>query len=249
MALEDLLSPAERNLLERGRFGRRMGFGRRPAVVCIDCQVYMVGDRDEPQELSTRRFPSSCGPVGWRALQHTARLLQAARARSVPVFYTAFTLAADGRDAGVYALKRDLLQSPGWALEGSPGAQISPLVAPAPGDVVLVKHKPSAFFATPLLSHLVQRGVDTLLITGGSTSNCVRATVFDAASYNLRGMVIEECVFDRIELSHRVSLMDMDRQFADVIALEEALAYLNGLPAPAAPAPAAPRALPAEGQA
>lgn len=231
MSWDDLLSDHDREVLRRGRFGRRMGFGRRPAVLCIDCQVYMVGDRDEPQAESNRRFPSSCGHAGWTALERTAELLAAARPRGVPVFYTRFTLAADGRDAGVYALKRDLLDSPHWALEGTPGAEISPLVAPRAEDIVLVKHKPSAFFGTPLLQHLIARGVDTLLIAGGATSNCVRATVFDAASHNFRPIVVAECVFDRLELSHRVSLFDMERQFADVVPLAEALAWLETLPA------------------
>lgn len=227
MNWKDLPTEKDRAVLERGKFGRRMGFGVRPAILCIDCQVYMVGDREEPQALSNRRFPASCGEAGWRALQHAARLLQAARAAGVPVFYTTFTLARDGSNAGVYALKRELPQSENWALEGTPGARISPLVEPAPGDAVLNKSKPSAFFGTSLLSHLTAREIDTLLIAGGATSNCVRATVFDAASHDLRAMVIEECVFDRLEISHQASLFDMDRQFADVVSLEDALAYLE----------------------
>lgn len=226
---EHLLSEQDRMVLERGRFARRMGFGERPAVVNIDCQTYMVGDRDEPQELSTRRYPSSCGSVGWRALEHTARLLATARKRGLPIFYTRFVLSPDGRDAGVYALKRDLLDSPNWALRDTPGSEISPLVTPEPTDIVMQKNKPSAFFGTPLLSHLIDRKVDTLLITGGATSNCVRATVFDAASHNYRPIVVRECVFDRIELSHQTSLFDMDRQFADVTPLQDVLAYLEGL--------------------
>ena len=229
MGWDDWLGEAEREVLQRGGFARRMGFGKRPAVLCIDCQVYMVGDRREAQAASNRRFPSSCGEAGWDALEQTARLLEAARSRGVPVFYTTFTLAADGSDAGVYALKRDLLQSQHWALEGTPGAEISPLVQPAPGDIVLNKHKPSAFFRTSLLSHLTEAGVDTLLIAGGSTSNCVRATVFDAASNDLRAMVVEECVFDRLDISHRVALFDMHRQFADVVSLQETLAWLEGM--------------------
>ena len=229
MGWDEWLGQEEREVLRRGGFARRMGFGKRPAVLCIDCQVYMVGDRREAKADSNQRFPSSCGEAGWDALEQTARLLEAARGRDVPVFYTTFTLARDGSDAGVYALKRDLLQSQNWALEGTPGAGISPLVRPAPGDIVLNKHKPSAFFGTPLLSHLIDRKVDTLLITGGATSNCVRATVFDAASNNLRGMVVEECVFDRLDISHRVALFDMHRQFADVVSLEETLVWLEGM--------------------
>jgi nicotinamidase-related amidase len=229
MEWEDLLSEQDRAVLKKGRFARRMGFGERPAVLCIDCQTYMVGDKDEAQEKSMERFPASCGPVGWRALEHTARLLTAARRKGLPVFYTRFVLSPDGRDAGVYALKRDLLTGPNWALQDTPGSEISPLVAPEPTDIVLQKNKPSAFFGTPLLGLLISRKVDTLLICGGATSNCVRATVFDAASYNFRPIVVEECVFDRIEISHKTSLFDMDRQFADVVRLEAVLAYLEEL--------------------
>ena len=230
MSWEHLLTDQDRLAMERGRFGRRMGFGARPAVLCIDCQVYMVGDREEPQEESSKRFPSSCGAMGWRALEQTARMLAAARKNRVPIFYTVFTLSPDGSDMGVYARKRELLSNPNWCLEGSPGAEISPLVTPGPDDIVIKKMKPSAFFGTPLTSLLMDRRVDTLLVAGGATSNCVRATVFDAASYNFRNMVVEDCVFDRIEISHQIGLFDMDRQFADVVGLETVLPYLAELP-------------------
>ena len=91
-----------------------------------------------------------------------------------------------------------------------------PEVGPEPGDVVFVKKKPSAFLGTPLLPYLVDRKIDTLVIVGGATSNCVRATVFDSASYNFRTIVPADAVFDRLAISHAISLFDMDRQFADV---------------------------------
>jgi maleamate amidohydrolase len=224
---EELLSEQDKATMTKAHFGKRMGIGDHPAVLCIDCQVYMVGDRDEPQEESTKRFPSSCGHDGWLALEKTAILLKAARRLGIPVFYTAFSLASDGSDAGVYALKRDLLQNPNWLLDNTPGVLISPLVAPCTSDIVIPKKKPSAFFGTPLLSYLIGRKIDTLIISGGSTSNCVRATVFDAASYNFRAIVVSDCVFDRFTISHKVSLFDMDRQFADVVALDEVLASLK----------------------
>ena len=74
---------------------------------------------------------------------------------------------------------------------------------------------------------MLERGIDTVIIVGGATSNCVRATVFDAASYNLRAIVAQEAVFDRIPVSHAISLFDMDRQFADVTAVAEVVQYLN----------------------
>ena len=86
MKWDDLLSEQDHASLKKGRFARRMGFGESPAVLNIDCQTYMVGDKDEPQEKSTERFPSSCGSVGWRALEHTAQLLTASRRRGLPIF-------------------------------------------------------------------------------------------------------------------------------------------------------------------
>ena len=100
------------------------------------------------------------------------------------------------------------------------------MLAPCSGDHVFMKKKPSAFFGTPLISYLNDRGIDTLIITGGSTSNCVRATVFDSSSYNYHTIVAEDGVFDRIEISHKVSLFDMDRQWADVMPTEDILAEL-----------------------
>jgi len=225
-----LLSPAELERLKRARFGRRIGFGARPAILVIDVQNYMVGDRPEPIELSARRFPSSCGLRGWEAMSAIRNLLDVAHERHVPVFYTRFALRRDGRDIGVYGRKRELLQTENWCIEGTFGAEISAEIAPTEADMSFVKKKPSAFWGTPLLGYLVDRKIDSVLVTGGTTSNCVRATVFDSASYNFRTMVIEECVFDRVEISHRVNLFDMDRQFADVVTLAATLEYLRALP-------------------
>jgi maleamate amidohydrolase len=227
----DILSENDRNILNRGRFGRRMGFGIRPGVLCIDCQVYMTGDKDEPLEESIKRFPASCGHLGWEACHQIARLLKVAREVKIPIFYTQVGWAPDERDPGVLGMKMGtgFLNNPNYLIENTPGWEISPLLKPQPGDVVIRKKKNSAFFGTPLVSYLVDRQVDTLLITGGSTANCVRATVFDAAAYNYRPIVVEECVFDRLEISHKVNLFDMDRQYADVVGIEEVLAHLGNM--------------------
>jgi nicotinamidase-related amidase len=218
-AWDRYLTDADRAVMARARFGRRMGFGRRPALVAIDCQRYMVGERG----VADDRYPSSCGPIGWAAVDQTARLARAARAGGVPVFFTRFTLAPDGSDIGAYGRKRDLLQREDWCLEGTPGAELLPEVGPLAGDTVIVKKKPSAFFGTPLLSYLVERQIDTVVIVGGATSNCVRATVFDASSFNLRTIVPHDAVFDRLPVSHGFSLFDMDRQFADVVSAQEVI--------------------------
>jgi nicotinamidase-related amidase len=128
---------------------------------------------------------------------------------------------------GVYRRKRDLLQSEHWCLTGSLGAQLVPELVPAERDLVFVKKKPSGFHGTPLLGYLIERGVDTVIVTGGSTSNCIRATVFDASSHNFRTIVVQEAVFDRSPISHAISLFDMDRQFADVESVTSVVEYLR----------------------
>ncbi len=217
------IGEADRQVMRRARFGRRMGFGRRPALVVIDCQRYMVGERGADHDL----YPSSCGAAGWAALDQILRLVRAARAAGVPVFFSRFALDPGGADIGVYGRKRDLLQSPYWCLEGTVGAELVPQLGPEPGDIVFVKKKPSGFFGTPLLAYLVDRQVDTVIVCGGATSNCIRATVFDASSYNFRTIVPADAVFDRIEVSHAISLFDMDRQFADVVQADAVVDVLS----------------------
>jgi nicotinamidase-related amidase len=220
---ERYLGDEDRAVLAKGRFGRRMGFGRCPAVLVIDAQRYMVGEEGRDAD-----WPSSCGDVGRQAMRSIARIVAAAQGAGVPCFFSLFELDPRGTDIGIYGAKRDLLKSPNWCLAGTPGAELSPLLRPGPADTVFVKKKPSGFHGTPLLGMLVARGIDTVIVTGGATSNCVQATVFDAASYNLRAIVPEEAVFDRIPVSHAIALFDMDRQFADVVGEAEVMTCLSG---------------------
>jgi nicotinamidase-related amidase len=212
------LTDEDRAILAKGRFGRRMGFGQRSAVVVIDAQRYMVGEAG-----NDAAWPSSCGEAGRAALAAITRLVGAAQAKGVPCFFTRFELDPRGADIGVYGRKRDLLDSPHWCLAGTRGAELAQGLVPGPRDIVFVKKKPSAFHGTPLLGYLIERGIDTLMVAGGATSNCVQATVFDASSCNFRVAVVQEAVFDRVPISHAIALFDMDRQFADVVPLAQAL--------------------------
>lgn len=221
----DLLDEDDRALLERARFSRRVGFGARPALLIIDLQQYMVG----PPAGSPHEYPSACGEAAEAALPRIAALAQTARAAGVPVVYTRNEFARDGSDIGVYGRKRDLLETEGWCLAGSEGAQIHPDVAPQPSDIVLPKRKPSAFFGTSLVGLLIDRRVDSVIVTGGSTGNCVRATTVDASSYDFRTAVVEDCVFDRFRLSHLAALFDLDRQYADVVSSTDVLTHLSSL--------------------
>lgn len=132
-------------VIARGKFGRRMGFGKGPAVVVIDAQRYMVGEAGNDAS-----WPSSCGDVGRRALAAIADVVAAAQAVQVPCLFTLFELDRDGTDIGVYRRKRDLLGGDHWCLAGTVGAQRSPQLAPGERDVVFVKKKPSGFHGTSL---------------------------------------------------------------------------------------------------
>ena len=219
---EQYLGDEERAILTRGRFARRMGFGERPAVVVIDAQRYMVGEEGNDED-----WPSSCGEVGRKAAAQIQRIVEQAQSVRVPCFFTTFELDPSGSDIGVYGRKRDLLDSEHWCLVGTRGAELIPQLVPGPHDISFVKKKPSGFHGTPLLGYLVERNIDTVIVVGGSTSNCVRATVFDSSSYNFRTIVPQEAVFDRIPISHAISLFDMDRQFADVVSVDQVVEYLG----------------------
>ncbi|HEU4656053.1 MAG TPA: isochorismatase family protein [Capillimicrobium sp.] len=220
---DGLLQDRDRAVIERAGFGRRVGFGDRLAVIVVDVQNFMVG----PPPGSPHEYPSACGAPAEAAVDRLALLLERARAAGAPVVYTKLEFRRDGSDIGVYGRKRPLLDTEGWCLEGSEGAAIVQRVAPREPDVVLVKKRPSAFYGTGLAELLAQRQVDTAVVCGGSTSNCVRATAVDAMTHGFRTIVPEDCVFDRIDISHRVALFDLDRQYADVVDSRDVIARLG----------------------
>lgn len=220
-----LLTEAEAKQVRAAGMGRRSGFGTRPALLVIDAQNYMVGPATPDDTVN---YPSAC--AGAREVAPViVCLAEAFRRKDLPVIYTRQVAHADGRDMGVKRLKRGVLNIDGWYLNGSKGAEISPLVAPQPRDIVLDKIKQSGFHGTPLLNLLIDMNVDTLVITGGSTSNCIRATAIDSSSYNFRTIVPHDAVFDRIRISHEVNLMDIARQLGDVVGSDEVITYVDSL--------------------
>jgi maleamate amidohydrolase len=224
-SLADSISAEELAIIRRSGFGRKIGFGARPAVLVIDPQKMVAG----PRGGSNDEYPSACGERAYAAIAKLLPVLDAARAANVPVIYTRWELRRDQQDIGVYGRKRQFLDVDGWAIEGTSGVEFVDEVEPQPQDFVITKKKRSAFFGTSLISLLIDRSIDTLIVAGGSTSNCVRATVLDAWQYDYRTSVLRDCVFDRIDLCHRVSLFDLGRQSADIIDSSEALEYLKSL--------------------
>jgi maleamate amidohydrolase len=229
---DKFLTERDKAVFAAGGFGARAGFGKRPALLVIDVSWAFCGDRPEPILESIKRWRNSCGAESWTAVAHIKTLIEAARARGLPVIYTTGERRSDNWDAGSWRWKStrgdEAGGSPGGAVDGN---EIVTMIAPGPCDIVIKKQKPSGFFGTNLASYLTLLGCDSVIVVGTTTSGCVRATVVDAFSLNYRVIVAEEGCFDRSEMSHAVSLCDMHAKYADVVPLTEILSYFDRLPA------------------
>jgi nicotinamidase-related amidase len=197
--------------LRRG-FGTRIGFGERPAVLVIDMMVAFT----DPSFAVGVEQTATVDAIG--------RLLTTARDLRLPVYFTRTAYEPDGRDGGCFMEKVPALRE---LVLDSPGVEIDPRLAPAPGEPVVLKKFASAFHGTNLLSLLVGDRVDTLVVTGCTTSGCVRAAAVDGVSNGLRVIVPEEAVSDRAEGPHRANLFDIDAKYGDVMPLAEVLAQLE----------------------
>ncbi|MEE8109495.1 MAG: isochorismatase family protein [bacterium] len=226
---EEFLTPMDVKVFEAAGFSQKGDLGERPAVLVVDMVYNFVGEKPEPILQSIEKYHHSCGERGWEGVHALGELLEAARPQGVPIFYSTNATRPDGLDLGRWTAKNRRANEP--AQRGSDlGFRIVQEVAPEPSDFVIPKLKPSMFFGTPLVSLLHGLEVDTLLVTGTTTSGCVRATVIDAFSYEFRVALVEECVFDRGEASHAINLFDMNAKYADVLSLQEAKAYLAQTP-------------------
>jgi len=162
--------------------------------------------------------------VGWDAVRNIQPLLALFRQKSWPVLYphVARKVATEG---GRLAEKVPAIMN-----IADKGYEFVSEIAPVAGDVLLPKKHPSAFFGTALVSHLVDLSADTLVVTGCTTSGCVRGTVVDGFAYNFRVLVPQECVYDRSATSHAVNLFDMASKYADVAPVADVLARLSTIP-------------------
>jgi maleamate amidohydrolase len=194
-------------------FGNRSGFGARPALVIVD----FVNGFDDPKLFGGGNISA--------AIAKTAELLAVCRKRDIPVAFTRVVYADDGSDAGVFCMKAPGLKI---LIETAPASQIVSALAPKPGEYVLRKTQPSAFFGTNLSNWLISKQVDTLMVTGCTTSGCVRATVIDSMSYNFRTIVVADGVGDRALGPHEANLFDMGQKYADLLTTAEVIAHLEG---------------------
>ncbi len=198
-------------------FIRETRMGSRPALLAVDLyNLVYKGGAQPPHEL-TDKYPGTCGIYAHNAIEPTKQLFDASRSADVPVFYVT------GRFSPVRV--RSTRRSSASVSEHD--YEIYEEFKPEPEDVVLKKERASAFFGTPLVAHLIQAGIDSLIVCGESTSGCVRASTLDAFSYGFHITLVEECIFDRSELVHKVNLFDMHHKYADVMKIDEVVSSLK----------------------
>lgn len=217
--LNEFQGSATRALYRDQGMGLRIPPGQRPAVLIVDMQ----------HDFCDPGAPTTLWPSIESTYQPINELCAAARERKVPIIYTQGLVAADGSSAGLWRYKQRFHAEMRIQIEGSRGADIVPEVARQPGDRVIRKWRPSAFFRTDLEVFLGAQGIDTLLCCGTSVSGCVRATVVDAFMRDIRCMVVRECIADRTTSVLEANLFDLHQKYADVVDLSEALTYLRAL--------------------
>ena len=208
MSDDDLLANYQR------AYNTRVGFGVRPALILIDfCQAYFEPSCDLFADVDD-------------AIESALRVRTAARATGIPVILTNVVYHPSAIDGGRFFEKAAPLRN---FLKGSPMGAFGPGLVPHDDELVVSKQYPSAFFGTSLASTLTSLGIDSVLLTGLTTSGCVRATCIDAMSHGFRTAVVAEACGDRHAAPHEANLFDMNAKYADVVSEEEVLAYLASL--------------------
>ena len=211
----DVISPDVLRIYAAYR--REVRVGRSPALLAIDLYNLAYRGGGEPVIDLIDRHPSACGVNAWTAIEPTRRLFAAARAARLPVIYTT----AARKDGVAVATNRQIGRG------RDDDYEIFEAFMPEPDDLVIEKERASAFHGTPLIAQLTRRGIDSLVICGESTSGCVRASAVDAYSNGYHATVVEECVYDRADLVHKISLFDLHHKYADVMGLDEVVAALE----------------------
>lgn len=211
---EDLLSEQDKQVISKAGYDEKgasswesRGTGTNPIVLVIDMQRLVVGE-NEPILDAIDDYRTAMGEIAWDAIDHIQPFLEFARDRDVPVAYTRVVPSSyDDPD------HEDL--------------DIVDAVGPEDGETVIDKSYASAFYGTDLLSRLVRGGHDSVIIVGNSTSGCVRATAIDAQQNGFDVLLPQECLFDRIEASHKIALLDLWMKYAEVLEREEVEAYVE----------------------
>lgn len=221
---EDLLTDADKEVIRLGNYGHRRGLTGKTALLVIDPQNIYVGD-DKPILEQLFDWPSGVGEKAWRAAENIVVLIEESRKKGVPIFYSknvARYIEFDGF-AKKANRRRDIYMA------GNTGTDFINKINPIPGEYVIEKSFASVFYGTPIDSYFNKLQINSLIVCGGTTCGCVRATVVDAVSRNYNVAVVQDCLFDRIEASHKIALLDMWMKYADVLEFKEAVDVIRGL--------------------
>jgi len=208
------MSDETREIYERARLGQSVPLGARPAILVVD---FSRGFTD-PE--------STMGSELTREVEATNRLLAAAREREIPVIFTTIGFEPNMKDGSLWLEKAPGL---GELIIGSKWVEIDPRLERRDEETVILKKGASAFFGTNLPSILVSQGVDTIIMCGATTSGCVRATAVDLLQYGYPTLVPRECGGDRAQAPHEANLVDIQAKYADVVSVEDALAYIESV--------------------
>jgi nicotinamidase-related amidase len=206
-----------RDVYARAGLGARVTLGSRPAVLVID---FSCGFTDPECALGSELTAE---------VEATRRLLDAARGRGLPVVFTTIGFDASLTDGGLWLQKVPSLAD---LQLGGKWVEIDPRLGRRDDEAVIVKKGASGFFGTNLASVLVTLGVDSVILCGATTSGCIRATAIDLLQYGWPTLVPRECVGDRARAPHEANLFDIQAKYADVVSVEEAIAYVESVPAP-----------------
>ena len=230
------LTERDKAVFQQAGYGALAAWGKKPALLVIDVNYAFTGEKSLPILDSIKKWRNSCGSEGWDAIPVLQQLIAMCRSKGIPVIYTTGTRRSDNWNSGAWGWKNsrnaeDLnVKIETTAFDGLDGNIIVKEIEPGPRDIVVRKEKPSGFFGSPLHSYLQYLGCDSVIVTGTTTSGCVRATVIDSFSLNFRTTVVEDGCFDRSQASHAINLCDMNAKYANVLPSEDVLDYLRTLP-------------------
>ena len=205
-----------RQVYERAGLGQSVTLGSRPAVLVVD---FSCGFTDPACTLGSELS---------KEVEATRRLLDAAREKALPIVYTTIGFEPSLKDGALWLQKVPAL---GDLQIGGRWVEIDARLDPHPDEPVVLKKGASAFFGTNLASILIAQGVDSVILCGATTSGCIRATAIDLLQYGFPTIVPRECVGDRATAPHEANLFDIQAKYADVVGLEEALAFVESVPA------------------
>lgn len=217
--MENFYKEVEKFYLSKG-WGLRMGFGKRPAIVVIDLFKACL---DPSSPLGSTELD--------KVVENAVKVLDIGRDSKVPIFFTSISYDAEGSEAFGPRQKKQahrMKSKDTWA-RGASAVELDPRLNRRPDEIFMHKQKPSIFWGTPFISYLIGRQIDTLIILGCSTSGCIRASASDAHDYNFYTVVVREAVGERCQMAHESNLIDIDLRYADVISMNETIAYLKNL--------------------